>query len=131
MTKNSILVLVFGGNDANCGTWMDKMGSSEKAKTKGIPSSPRDGSAVELVGLQASVLRFLEKSSDYPFKSVERRNPNSNATITWTFKEWADKIEQNFEKYFFVSENDPNPLVHKKNIYKDTVSVKISLKTAN
>lgn len=100
---------------------MDKMGSSEKAKTKGVPSSPRDGSAVELVGLQASVLRFLERSLDYPHKSVERKNPNSNTTISWTFKEWADKIEQNFEKFFFVSDNDTSPLVHKRRIYKDTV----------
>ncbi|CRK94139.1 CLUMA_CG007658, isoform A [Clunio marinus] len=111
---------VFGGNDANCGTWMDKMGSSEKAKTKGIPSSPRDGAAVELVGLQASVLRFLEKSSDYPYKSVERKNPNSDVKIVWTFKEWAERIEKNFEKFFYVSENDTNPLVHKRTIYKDT-----------
>lgn len=100
---------------------MDKMGSSEKAKTKGVPASPRDGSAIEFIGLQASVLRFLERSSEYPYKSVERKNPNSSATISWTFREWADKIEQNFERFFFVSENDSNPLVHKRRIYKDTV----------
>lgn len=97
------------------------MGSSEKAKTKGVPSSPRDGSAIELIGLQASVLRFLERTADYPYKSVERKNASSDVAISWTFKEWAEKIEQNFEKFFFVSENDQSPLVHKKQIYKDTV----------
>ncbi|KAG5674403.1 hypothetical protein PVAND_004377 [Polypedilum vanderplanki] len=111
---------VFGGNDANCGTWMDKMGSSQKANNKGVPSTPRDGSAVELVGLQASVLKFLSSCSDYPYKSVERKNKDSNETISWSFKEWAEKIEKNFEKYFYVDENDSNTLVHKRKIYKDT-----------
>lgn len=97
------------------------MGSSEKAKIKGVPSSPRDGSAVELVGLQASVLSFLATCSDYPFKSVERKN-SQDVTTTWTFKEWADKIAQNFEKHFYVDEYDTNPLIHKHKIYKDTVS---------
>lgn len=97
------------------------MGSSEKARNKGVPSTPRDGSAVELVGLQASVLRFLDACPDYPYKSVER-NSSTGTALTWTFKEWSDRIQRNFEKYFYVDDHSINPLVHKRKIYKDTVS---------
>jgi glycogen debranching enzyme len=114
---------VFGGNDANCGTWMDKMGSSIKAGNKGVPSTPRDGSAVELVGLQASVVSFLAKlaeKGDYPYSYVERTSTTNNAGVRWEFKKWAKQIEANFDKCFYVAENDNNPLINKRKIYKDT-----------
>ena len=50
--------LTFGGNKDNCGTWMDKMGSAYG--NKGVPATPRDGAPIELVGLQYSVLIFLD-----------------------------------------------------------------------
>ena len=64
---------IFGGSRYNCGTWMDKMGESEKAGTKGIPGTPRDGAPVEIVGLVKSALRWLGElvsEGGFPFEGV-------------------------------------------------------------
>lgn len=66
--------LILGGNQHNCGTWMDKMGESVRAGTKGVPGTPRDGAPVEITGLLASTLRWLDQLSSagkFPFKGVE------------------------------------------------------------
>ncbi|CAK9831681.1 Glycogen debranching enzyme [Anthophora retusa] len=118
---------IFGGNDANCGTWMDKMGSSEKAGNKGKPATPRDGSAVEIVGLSKSILSFLAelyKQNLFPYGSVQRKN-RDGSVITWSYKQWADKISLNFEKYFYInetpSEEELKPeLIHRRGIFKDS-----------
>lgn len=72
---------VYGGNQWNCGTWMDKMGSSEKAGNRGRPNTPRDGSAVELVGLQYAVLRFMQSINEQglsEYKEVTRKSPEGS-----------------------------------------------------
>ncbi|KAG8436633.1 hypothetical protein GDO86_007656 [Hymenochirus boettgeri] len=118
---------VFGGNRLNCGTWMDKMGESEKARNKGIPATPRDGTAVEIVGLTKSTVRWLKELNEkklYPYKGVTVKKDGRE--VIMTFSEWNQRIKENFEKMFYVSENasDPNEkrpdLVHKRNIYKDS-----------
>ncbi|XP_050313135.1 glycogen debranching enzyme isoform X2 [Anthonomus grandis grandis] len=117
---------VFGGNQWNCGTWMDKMGSSDKAGNRGKPATPRDGSAVELIGLSKAAVSWLAKlhgEGKYPYDGVQRTHKNG-AVTKWTFKEWADKIQQNFEKKFWIAPKptaeEPRPdLINKKSIYKD------------
>lgn len=106
---------------------MDKMGSSHKSESKGIPATPRDGSAVELIGLSKAVISWLDKlhkEGKYPYEGVQRTQ-KSGTVIKWLFSEWAARIQTNFEKFFWVGEtlnlNESRPdLVNKKGIYKDT-----------
>lgn len=116
----------FGGNDANAGTWMDKMGSSEAAGTRGIPATPRDGSAVELVALAYSVAAWLaqqHRAQRYPYPGVVRRHRDGSLT-SWSWQQWADRIRANFERHFWIppapGAGDARPdLVHRRAIYKD------------
>lgn len=117
---------VFGGNEWNCGTWMDKMGSSFKAGNKGKPATPRDGSAVEIIGLSKAVITWLSElyaNNLYPYDGVERTHKNGTTT-KWTFNEWSNKIQNNFEQHFWINtiscdgEFKPH-LINKRGIYKD------------
>ncbi|XP_063481653.1 glycogen debranching enzyme isoform X4 [Symphalangus syndactylus] len=118
---------VYGGNRFNCGTWMDKMGESDRARNRGIPATPRDGSAVEIVGLSKSAVRWLlelSKKNIFPYHEVTVKRHGKAVKVS--YDEWNRKIQDNFEKLFYVSEdpsdlNEKHPnLVHKRGIYKDS-----------
>lgn len=116
---------IFGGNQSNCGTWMDKMGESERAGSKGVPGTPRDGAAVEITGLLYSTLRWAQELSaqgKFKHSSVTKADKS-----TIGYKEWADLIKANFERCYYVplskdedSKYDVNPnVVNRRGIYKD------------
>lgn len=117
--------LVHGGSQDNCGTWMDKMGESTKAGSKGVPGTPRDGAAIELQGLLKSTLRWvneLNSEGKFPYTDVIKNDGNKI-----TLKDWEDLIQENFEKSFYVpkqSEEDSKykvdpSLINRRGIYKD------------
>lgn len=117
--------LVFGGNEWNCGTWMDKMGESDKAGNKGYPGTPRNGAAIEINGLLKSALKFvieLNEKGIFKYDSVVNQHGDKV-----TFKEWNQLMIDNFERCFYVPEDpkddsnyDINPsIVHRRGIYKD------------
>ncbi|XP_071341644.1 glycogen debranching enzyme-like isoform X2 [Trachinotus anak] len=119
---------IYGGNRFNCGTWMDKMGESERAHNKGVPATPRDGSAVEIVGLCKSTVCWLVKlHNDGHFPYAEVNICRGGQTYSVTYVEWDAQIQENFEKKFYISHNPQDPeekqpeLVHKRGIYKDSV----------
>uniref|UniRef100_A0A8D3BRN5 Glycogen debranching enzyme n=1 Tax=Scophthalmus maximus TaxID=52904 RepID=A0A8D3BRN5_SCOMX len=118
---------VSGGNRFNCGTWMDKMGESERARNKGVPATPRDGAAVEIVGLSKSAVRWvveLHAKGLFPYDGAKVHRDGKESFVSYS--QWNQQLHQGFEAGFWVSGDpeDPNEqhpdLVHKKNIYKDS-----------
>uniref|UniRef100_A0A914HEY4 4-alpha-glucanotransferase n=1 Tax=Globodera rostochiensis TaxID=31243 RepID=A0A914HEY4_GLORO len=109
--------LVFGGNRWNCGTWMDKMGSSERAGNRGEPASPRDGAAVELQGLALRVARGLDRlcrNGAFPYNGMKGKS----SFLSWA--EWATKIQRSFEEHFFVDDKCHSEFVNRRFIVKDS-----------
>lgn len=117
--------IIFGGNRYNCGTWMDKMGSSEKAGNKGLPATPRDGAPIEITGLLKSTLTWLDGLSSkgqFPFKGVK---VNDGKLIT--YRQWSDLLQESFERCYWVPEDVSqdeqfeinSSMVNRRGIYKD------------
>ncbi|KAJ1919203.1 bifunctional 4-alpha-glucanotransferase/amylo-alpha-1,6-glucosidase [Mycoemilia scoparia] len=123
--------LIKGGNLFNCGTWMDKMGDSEKANIRGIPGSPRDGADIEIIGLLKYTLNWLAELSEsqkFPYSGVTNVTVDDKNTSI-SYAEWRDLLNNSFERQFYVPEDqsldseyhvDSN-LVNRRGIYRDTV----------
>ena len=116
---------ILGGNQFNCGTWMDKMGESEKAGSKGIPGTPRDGAAIEITGLLYSTLKWVsELHAQGAYQPSGVTNSDGQAV---TFQDWKGRILRNFERCYFVPVDpsrdgnyDVNPrIINRRGIYKD------------
>ena len=118
--------IIFGGNQSNCGTWMDKMGESERAGSKGVPGTPRDGAAVEITGLLYSTLAWVAKlnqAGKYQHSSVTQ----ADGTTSVSFADWAALVKSNFERCYYVplsAEEDGaydvnTAVINRRGIYKD------------
>jgi glycogen debranching enzyme len=107
---NDDIGFVSGGSKLNCGTWMDKMGDSEKAKTKGVPATPRDGADIEIIGLLKSTLNWIvkdliDKVPHWKWKRVSKGiifplKLGNSSYVTYT--EWNNMIQNSFEKCFYI-----------------------------
>lgn len=117
--------LIHGGSQLNCGTWMDKMGESVKAHSKGIPGTPRDGAVVEINGLLKSCLRFVIDLHERGLFQYTEVTKSDGSKIS--LKQWNDILQEKFEWAFYVP-IDPtedslydidSSIVNRRGIYKD------------
>ena len=101
---------IYGGNCYNCGTWMNNIGISTKAKNNKYPSNSRDGADIEIISLLYSCLDFVVDMSfkkRFKYKGVILKNG-----ANYPYTQWKLLIKDNFEDNFFT----------KNNIYKDFIS---------
>eukprot|EP00741_Cyanophora_paradoxa_P023911 tig00021682_g23093.t1 len=119
--------IVYGGNTANAGTWMDKVGESQQAGNHGKPATPRDGAAVEIVGLVKSALRWvtaLHKAGKFPYPGAWLQSEGR----LFAYADWQDRLQASFEKAFYIPQNEAEDggyllekqFVNRRGIYKDT-----------
>lgn len=124
ITTDPATGFIYGGNQWNCGTWMDKMGTSGKAGNRGIPATPRDGADIEVIGLLYSVVSFLGNAAEqgkFPFAEVTFGNGEKVS-----YQQWGNRIKSSFEPHFWIPETGPSPhvnesYVHTRGIYKDVL----------
>jgi glycogen debranching enzyme len=94
--------LIHGGNRWNCGTWMDKMGESELAGNRGIPTTPRDGAAIEITALHKSTLEWLASLHSFGFSGVKTFVGDQGKERFITYTEWSQLLSESFEGEYFM-----------------------------
>ncbi|KAH0787321.1 Glycogen debranching enzyme [Histomonas meleagridis] len=117
---------ILGGNNYNCGTWMDKMGSSKMAKNFGIPSTSREGADIEIIGLLQSTLRWLNESYN---NGIFKYNGINVENKFYSWSDWSKLLINNFEKWFYIPKNTKNDdkyylnpeLIKVRGVYKDVI----------
>lgn len=83
---------VYGGNQYNAGTWMDKMGDSLKAGNSGKPGSSRHGAAIEITALLYRGIIWMYYLAQ---QQLVPACPDPSAShFSWTY--WKDLIKANF-----------------------------------
>jgi glycogen debranching enzyme len=96
--------LVMGGNEWNCGTWMDKMGSVQ-GRNKGVAATSRHGANIEINGIALAVLEFFGNNS------VVGRDYGKGSEFAF-LRDWTSKLAHSFDNSFW---NETN------RIYNDTI----------
>ncbi|ODV93555.1 hypothetical protein PACTADRAFT_19024 [Pachysolen tannophilus NRRL Y-2460] len=117
--------LIHGGNQWNCGTWMDKMGESSLAGNIGYPGTPRDGAAIEINGLLKSCLKFVNKLYTEGLFSYDTVYTQDGQEILLT--KWEQLIQENFERCYYIPEDPAEDhnydldegIINRRGIYKD------------
>lgn len=116
---------IYGGNNYNCLTWMDKMGSSEKSSNSGLPASARSGAPIEMTALLYLAVKFMARLYDLEYSCHDTVEIQNGKLVKYT--EWAKLIRNNFEKYYWIPTDpaeDKNyallpELVRRRGVYKD------------
>ena len=101
---------IHGGNPYNCGTWMDKMGNSYKAGNRGVPSTPRDGSAIEIIALSKLAVDWfhdIHLTGFFPHDGVF----NVKESRHYSWHSWSTLINYNFERIFWINNGSSPPTI--------------------
>lgn len=119
---------IFGGNKNNCLTWMDKLGSSFKAKNRGVPATSRNGAPIELTALLYSGIKMMKMLYEESYSSYSGITLDNGTEVT--YKKWQLLVKANFEKYYWIPTEESEYENHKiekafvfrRGIYKDCIS---------